>query len=311
MLFSGRTDQKTTLSLERIFITISLFMHTINAYSLHSTAALINRFDSSYSLQVVSKQGKHNNYRETKTHTALLRGRSALVRNNIPSSTALFVERTSLLDGFRERARYDNQFTKKLTVELFVGFLAQLLAEISQRGDNSWNETDLIIADLVQGLIANFFAVYLSAPRKTTRSYGIGKKTTGFSFWDSLPDNAFQKCKLGTEYSLLQRSGSLLKASPKLFSIGFVSMTVGSLLIDFLGLFRSPWTLEAFSEVVISSPSNFEHVLTNALATGVYVAISTNLRYQFVAGALPKLLCLTLLTQPISHPLTPLLYYAL
>ena len=63
-------------------------------------------------------------------------------------------------------------------------------------------------------------------------------------------------------------------------------MTVGSLFIDFLGLFRIPWTVEAFSEALTSSPLNFENVLVNALATGVYVAVSTNLRYQFVAGVM-------------------------
>ena len=113
--------------------------------------------------------------------------------------------------------------------------------------------------------------------RKTTRSYGIGKKSN-VNFWEGLPDNAFQKCKQGTSYSLLQRGGSLVKASPKLFAIGFSSMTVGSLFIDFLGLFRIPWTVQAFSEAFTSSPSNFENVLVNALATGVYVAVSTNFR---------------------------------
>ena len=205
----------TKTVLEWIFLISLLFTknQTITAFSLHNswnpTTATLTNFHRETKILADNFQG---------SNTALLYERSTDVRSSFKrrSRTALRVERTSILDGFRERARYDNQFTKKLTVELFVGFLAQLFAEVSQRGDNSWNEMDLISADLVQGLIANFFAVYLSAPRKTTRSYGIGKKISGLNFWDSLPDNAFQKCKQVPlkSWSLLTTSATLSTPHP-------------------------------------------------------------------------------------------------
>ena len=67
-------------------------------------------------------------------------------------------------NGFMERAAYDPQFATKIVIEMVIGFVTQLFAEIAKRGSRSWLEIDFIVADIVMGLTANFFAVYLSAP---------------------------------------------------------------------------------------------------------------------------------------------------
>jgi hypothetical protein len=52
----------------------------------------------------------------------------------------------------------------QVVIEIAIGAGAQLIAEIQQRGPNFRAEMDFVVAGLVTCVLANFFAVSLSAP---------------------------------------------------------------------------------------------------------------------------------------------------
>ena len=206
------------------------------------------------------------------------------------SKGGLFAE---TVQGLKDRAAYDSKFTTKLSVELCVGFVTQLIAEYAKRGSKTLLEIDFVIADLVMGLSANFFAVYLSAPvLQTSKSQAPDAKLSKFAtFISGCPDNSFQKCAPGSSFSALQRIFAMIKVAPKLFVIGFIAMALGTGFTTLLALGRTllqdgvkSITLESFvSKAVVDGLID---LIKNSLAIGLYLAVSTNLRYQIVAGIL-------------------------
>ena len=194
------------------------------------------------------------------------------------------------IQGLKDRAAYDSKFTTKLSVELCVGFVTQLIAEYAKRGVKTMAEIDFVIADLVMGLSANFFAVYLSAPvLQTSKAPPSGAKQSAFAtFLAGCPDNSFQKTSPGSSYSILQRIFAMIKVAPKLFVIGFIAMALGTGFTTALSLVRTlVQSGGKFTGPALLSKATLDgtiDLLKNSVAIGVYLAVSTNLRYQIVAG---------------------------
>jgi hypothetical protein len=197
------------------------------------------------------------------------------------------------IQGLKDRAAYDSKFTTKLSVELCVGFVTQLIAEYAKRGSKTLLEIDFVIADLVMGLSANFFAVYLSAPvLQTSKSKVSDAKVSQLAaFIAGCPDNSFQKCAPGTTFSVLQRIFAMIKVAPKLFVIGFIAMALGTGFTSILALART-LIKDGVKSIGIASifskaaADGIIDLIKNSLAIGLYLAVSTNLRYQIVAGIL-------------------------
>ena len=203
-------------------------------------------------------------------------------------------------NGFIERAAYDPQFATKIAIEMVIGFATQLFAEIAKRGSRSWLEIDFIVADIVMGLTANFFAVYLSAPTGASKDDTSSHKNQSpvEKFFSNCPDNAFQ---ISEKYTVLQRFGSILKVAPKLFGIGFVAMAVGSSFTHILSVARSSLSTSIGGlQLFTSLFHGFVDAFKISLAIGVYLAVSTNLRYQFVAGIMEARVI-----DPLFHILFP------
>jgi hypothetical protein len=161
---------------------------------------------------------------------------------------------------------HDIFFVRKLSIELSVGFITQTLAEFSKRGVSSFTELNLIAADLIQGVLSSFFSVYLAAPTSsiTTAQPTVATASSSLeTYFSRCPDNAFQRCSV-LNYTVLERGGALLKQAPGMFVTGCGGMAVGSILTH--------------------SAPDINALLLSSFATGVYVAVSTNLRYQAVAG---------------------------
>jgi hypothetical protein len=198
------------------------------------------------------------------------------------------------IQGFKDKASFDKKFVTKLSVELCVGFVTQLIAEFTKRGAQTMVEIDFVIANLIMGLFANFFSVYLTAPSlKSSLEPVLNKKETEFTkFSDGCPDNAFQKVTtMGPTFSILQRIYSVFKVAPKLFVIGFVAMALGTGFTTILSLVRTfvqqGGKLSVFSGLISQSTLNgFIELFKTSFAIGIYLAVSSNLRYQFIAGIL-------------------------
>ncbi|XP_020214769.1 protein RETICULATA-RELATED 4, chloroplastic isoform X2 [Cajanus cajan] len=193
--------------------------------------------------------------------------------------------------GFRERLLADDLFLAKVAMECGVGVFTKTAAEYDRRRENFFKEIEIVFADVVMAIIADFMLVYLPAPTVALRPpLGLNAGPIA-KFFHGCPDNAFQVALSGASYSLLQRFGAIARNGAKLFAVGTASSLVGTAMTNAL--------INAKKAVDKSSEGEIENVpiLSTSAAYGVYMAVSSNLRYQVLAGIIEQRLLEPLLHQ--------------
>ncbi|KAK6141540.1 hypothetical protein DH2020_024717 [Rehmannia glutinosa] len=166
--------------------------------------------------------------------------------------------------GFKERLLADDLFLAKVGIECGVGLFTKTAAEYQRRKENFFNELEIVFADVVMAIIADFMLVYLPAPTVSLRPpLGLDAGRLA-KFFYSCPDNAFQ------------RNGA------KLFAVGTTSSLVGTVVTNAL--------INARKAVDHSDADEKQNVpiLSTSVAYGVYMAVSSNLRYQVLAGVIEQ-----------------------
>ncbi|KAL8159442.1 hypothetical protein V2J09_000979 [Rumex salicifolius] len=184
--------------------------------------------------------------------------------------------------GFRERLLADDLFLAKVAMECGVGVFTKTAAEYERRRENFFKEIEIVCADVVMAVIADFMLVYLPAPTVAFRP-ALAVNAGGIAkFFHGCPDNAFQIAFGGTSYSLLQRIGAIVRNGAKLFAVGTTSSLVGTSITNVF--------INAKKSVNKSSAEEVENVpvLSTSVAYGVYMAVSSNLRYQIVGGLIEQ-----------------------
>ncbi|XP_075078229.1 protein RETICULATA-RELATED 4, chloroplastic [Nicotiana tabacum] len=182
--------------------------------------------------------------------------------------------------GFRERLLADDLFLAKVAMECGVGIFTKTAAEYERRRENFFNELEIVVADVVMAVIADFMLVYLPAPTVSLRPRMAVDAGRIANFFYNCPDNAFQMALPGTSYSLLQRLGAIARNGSKLFAVGTASSLVGTVVTNAV--------LNAKKAVDKSEEVETLPVLSTSVAYGVYMAVSSNLRYQVVAGVIEQ-----------------------
>ncbi|XP_019157714.1 PREDICTED: protein RETICULATA-RELATED 4, chloroplastic-like [Ipomoea nil] len=198
--------------------------------------------------------------------------------------------------GFKERLLADDLFLTKVFIECGVGLFTKTAAEFQRRGENFFNELDVVFADVVMAIVADFMLVYLPAPTVPLRppiQLNAGRIA---KFFHSCPDNAFQVALGGTSFSLLQRLGAIARNGSKLFVVGTASSLVGTVVTNaFINARRA--VDKSGAEEVENNNNNNVPILSTAAAYGVYMSISSNLRYQVLAGVIEQRILEPLLHQ--------------
>lgn len=180
--------------------------------------------------------------------------------------------------GFRDRLLADDLFLAKLAMECGVGVFTKTAAEYERRRENFFNELEIVFADVVMAIIADFMLVYLPAPTVSLRQPLAVNAGAITKFFHGCPDNAFQIALGGASYSLAQRVGAIVRNGAKLFAVGTTSSLVGTAITNAV--------INARKAVDKSAGEEVENVpiVSTSVAYGVYMAVSSNLRYQIVAG---------------------------
>ncbi|XP_027356228.1 protein RETICULATA-RELATED 4, chloroplastic-like [Abrus precatorius] len=193
--------------------------------------------------------------------------------------------------GFKERLLADDLFLAKVAMECGVGVFTKTAAEYDRRRENFFNELEIVFADVVMAILADFMLVYLPAPTVALRPPLAGSAGPIAKFFHSCPDNAFQVALSGTSYSILQRIGAIVRNGTKLFAVGTASSLVGTAMTNAL--------INAKKAVDKSAAGEIENVpiLSTSAAYGVYMAVSSNLRYQVLAGIIEQRMLEPLLHQ--------------
>ncbi|KAH7543520.1 protein RETICULATA-RELATED 4, chloroplastic [Ziziphus jujuba] len=193
--------------------------------------------------------------------------------------------------GFKERLLADDLFLAKVAMECGVGIFTKTAAEYERRRENFFNEIEIVFADVVMAIIADFMLVYLPAPTVPLRPPIAVNAGQLAKFFHNCPDNAFQIALSGTSYSLLQRIGAIVRNGTKLFAVGTASSLVGTAMTNAL--------INARKAVDKSAAEEVENVpiVSTSVAYGVYMAVSSNLRYQVLAGIIEQRILEPLLHQ--------------
>ncbi|KQK11621.1 protein RETICULATA-RELATED 4, chloroplastic [Brachypodium distachyon] len=192
--------------------------------------------------------------------------------------------------GFRERLLADDLFLAKLAMECGIGIIAKSAAEYEKRRENFVKEIDVVVADVVMAIVADFMLVYLPAPTVSlqpplAKNAGIIAK-----FFHNCPDNAFQIALAGRSYSVLQRLGAILRNGAKLFAVGTGASLVGTGVTNALIKARRAVDKDLDDEVE-DIP-----VVSTSIAYGIYMSVSSNLRYQVLSGVIEQRML-----EPVLH----------
>ncbi|XP_074294651.1 protein RETICULATA-RELATED 4, chloroplastic-like [Silene latifolia] len=184
--------------------------------------------------------------------------------------------------GFKERLLADDLFLTKVGIECGIGIFTKSAAELEKRKENFSKELDFVTADVIMALVADFMLVWLPAPTIPLRpalAISVGPVAR---FFYACPDNAFQIALAGTNYSLIQRAGALVRNGAKLFAVGTSASVVGTGVTNLLINIRKAVD-KSFSAEAEDIP-----MLQTSIAYGTYMSVSANLRYQIIAGLIEQ-----------------------
>ncbi|KAM5552120.1 protein RETICULATA-RELATED 4, chloroplastic [Rosa sericea] len=194
-------------------------------------------------------------------------------------------------DGFKERLLADDLFLTKVGIECGVGIFTKTAAELERRREKFTKELDFVFADVVMAIIADFMLVWLPAPTVSLRKPLVVSAGRVAKFFYGCPDNAFQVALAGTSYSVLQRIGAILRNGAKLFVVGTGASLIGTGVTNALIAAR-----KALDKSFLGEAEDVP-ILSTSAAYGVYMAVSSNLRYQVLAGIIEQRILEPLLHQ--------------
>ncbi|XP_077249130.1 protein RETICULATA-RELATED 4, chloroplastic-like [Tasmannia lanceolata] len=192
--------------------------------------------------------------------------------------------------GFKERLLADDLFLAKVAMECGVGIFTKTAAEWERRRENFVKELDFVVADVVMAIIADFMLVWLPAPTVSLRPALAVSAGPIAKFFYSCPDNAFQVALSGTSYSFLQRIGAILRNGAKLFAVGTSASLVGT------GVTNALINARKAVDKAFAGEAEDVPILSTSVAYGIYMAVSSNLRYQILAGVVEQRLL-----EPLLH----------
>eukprot|EP00475_Leptophrys_vorax_P033853 TRINITY_DN53881_c0_g1_i1.p1 TRINITY_DN53881_c0_g1~~TRINITY_DN53881_c0_g1_i1.p1 ORF type:complete len:444 (-),score=23.82 TRINITY_DN53881_c0_g1_i1:581-1912(-) len=207
------------------------------------------------------------------------------------------LEKSSLLKrllpfgGFKERLLADDLFMTKVGIECGVGIFTKTGAEYEKRRENFFKELDFVTADVIMALIADFMLVWLPAPTVALRAPAAANASRVAAFFAGCPDNAFQVALRGTNYSVLQRFGAIARNGGKLLAVGTVASLFGCAMTNGLILARKALAKDSAAPAAATAAAPEEPkvpILATSVAYGVYMAVSSNLRYQVLAGVVEQ-----------------------
>ncbi|XP_051133351.1 protein RETICULATA-RELATED 4, chloroplastic-like [Andrographis paniculata] len=184
--------------------------------------------------------------------------------------------------GFKERLLADDLFLTKVAIECGVGIFTKTAAELEKRRENFMKELDFVCADVVMAIIADFMLVWLPAPTVSLRP-AVAVTAGGLSkFFHGCPDNAFQVALAGTSYSFLQRIGAIVRNGAKLFVVGTSASLIGT------GVTNLLITARKIVDKSFAGEAEDVPVLSTSIAYGAYMGVSSNIRYQILAGIIEQ-----------------------
>ncbi|XVF05258.1 hypothetical protein REPUB_Repub05bG0156100 [Reevesia pubescens] len=179
----------------------------------------------------------------------------------------------------RNRMLADPSFLFKVGTEIVIDSCCATFAEMKKRGKDFWSEFELYLADLLVGVVVDIALVGMLAPYarfgRPSASRGLfGRLQHACS---ALPSSVFEAERPGCKFSVKQRIATYFYKGVLYGSVGFgcglVVQGIANLIMTAKRSIRK-------SDEDIPVPP----LLKSAALWGVFLAVSSNTRYQIING---------------------------
>ncbi|CAL9002659.1 unnamed protein product [Prunus brigantina] len=179
----------------------------------------------------------------------------------------------------RDRMLADPSFLFKIGTEIVIDSCCATFAEVQKRGKDFWAEFELYVADLLVGVVVNVALVGMLAPYARIGQPSLSKGFLGRlqHSYGALPSSVFEAERPGCRYSVNQRIATYFFKGILYGSVGFGCGIIGQ---GIANLIMTAKRSVKKSEEDIPVPP----LIKSAVLWGVFLAVSSNTRYQIING---------------------------
>lgn len=179
----------------------------------------------------------------------------------------------------RNRMLADPSFLFKVGIEMSIDSCCATFAEVQKRGKDFWSEFELYAADLLVGLVVDAALVGLLAPYVR---FGKPSVSRGFlggmqQACAALPSSVFEAERPGCRFSVKQRVATLFYKGVLYGSVGFGCGLIGQGIANMI--MNAKRSINKSEEDIPVPP-----LVKSAALWGVFLGVSSNVRYQIING---------------------------
>ncbi|KAK6120323.1 hypothetical protein DH2020_046014 [Rehmannia glutinosa] len=188
-----------------------------------------------------------------------------------------FLMRSSAM--LRNRMLADPSFLFKIGTEIVIDSCCATFAEVKKRGKDFWAEFELYTADLLVGVVVNVALVGMLAPYarigQPSASQGLfGRMQRAYG---ALPSSVFEAERPGSRFSVNQRIATYFYKGILYGLVGFGCGIVGQGIANLI--MTAKRTIKKSEDDIPVPP-----LIKSAALWGVFLAVSSNTRYQIING---------------------------
>lgn len=179
----------------------------------------------------------------------------------------------------RNRMLADPAFLFKIGTEIVIDSCCATFAEVQKRGKDFWNEFELYVADLLVGTVVNVALVGMLAPYVRIGQPSVSSGFFGRSLqaYNALPSSVFEAERPGCSFSVRQRIATYFYKGILYASVGFGCGLIGQGIANMI--MTAKRNIKKSEEDVPVPP-----LIKSAALWGVFLAVSSNTRYQIING---------------------------
>lgn len=179
----------------------------------------------------------------------------------------------------RNRMLADPSFLFKIGTEIVIDSCCATFAEVQKRGKDFWSEFELYVADLLVGVVVNVALVGMLAPYVRIGQPSLSKGFLGSlqHAYGALPSSVFEAERPGCRFSVQQRIATYFYKGVLYGTVGFGCGIIGQGIANLIMTVKR--SIKKSDEDIPVPP-----LLKSAALWGVFLAVSSNTRYQIVNG---------------------------
>lgn len=179
----------------------------------------------------------------------------------------------------RDRMLADPSFLFKIGTEIVIDSCCATFAEVQKRGKDFWAEFELYVADLLVGVVVNVALVGMLAPYARIGQPSLSKGFLGRMqhAYGALPSSVFEAERSGCRYSVKQRMATYFFKGILYGAVGFGCGIIGQGIANLI--MTAKRSIKKSEEDIPVPP-----LIKSAALWGVFLAVSSNTRYQIING---------------------------